>query len=96
VLQSIAGSSVGLSGRSIKKMPFLAHAMYLRKEIASAHDFLQAMRLAIARNKLDKKGIIDMPNPGKVNKKKKNKKKGNLENVVENNGGVLEGKQKIL
>lgn len=47
----------GLSGRTLRKLPFLAHALFLKKRKSTLREFLIAMRLAVdnqKRNKLNK------------------------------------------
>lgn len=53
-LKEICEMSVGLSGRTLRKIPFLAHALHLRKQTADLDEFLVAMRSAVAKYFLDK------------------------------------------
>lgn len=46
-LEEICEMSVGLSGRTLRKIPFLAHALHLNKETANLNEFLTAMKLAV-------------------------------------------------
>lgn len=52
-LLEISYQSLGLSGRSLRKIPFLAYALYLRKEKYTVSVFLDAMKIAIAKQKDD-------------------------------------------
>lgn len=48
-LLKICSRSVGLSGRSLRKMSFIAHALFLNKTEISLAEFLSAMEKAIER-----------------------------------------------
>lgn len=50
-LLEICRASVGLSGRALRKMPFLAHALYLTGDSISLSQFLRAMQLAVEKQK---------------------------------------------
>ncbi|KAF3430191.1 hypothetical protein E2986_02023 [Frieseomelitta varia] len=50
-LMELSQESMGLSGRVLRKMPFLAHAFYLRTKKCTLSRFLRAMHLAIEREK---------------------------------------------
>ncbi|CAH1154635.1 unnamed protein product [Phaedon cochleariae] len=41
--------SVGLSGRSLRKIPFLAHALFLKQSLVSLSEFLSAMEKAVEK-----------------------------------------------
>lgn len=49
----------GLSGRALRKMPFLAHAFFLQKPTISLEDFITALNLVIDR---EYKGRINLEN----------------------------------
>ncbi|XP_014467668.1 PREDICTED: pachytene checkpoint protein 2 homolog isoform X1 [Dinoponera quadriceps] len=50
-LLEICRASVGLTGRALRKMPFLAHALYLSGVSISLSQFLKAMQLVIEKRK---------------------------------------------
>ena len=50
-LKELSEESVGLSGRILRKIPFLAHAFYLRTKKCTLARFLRAMHLAVRREK---------------------------------------------
>ncbi|CAL7942530.1 unnamed protein product [Xylocopa violacea] len=50
-LMDLSQESVGLSGRTLRKMPFLAHAFFLRTKKCTLSRFLRAMHLAIRKEK---------------------------------------------
>jgi hypothetical protein len=50
-LASIAESCDGFSGRSLRKLAFLAHARFVQKEGCSMEQFLIALRLAVIHEK---------------------------------------------
>lgn len=50
-LLNICRASVGLTGRALRKMPFLAHALYLSGESISLSQFLTALQLAVDKRK---------------------------------------------
>ncbi|RXG61602.1 Pachytene checkpoint protein 2-like protein [Armadillidium vulgare] len=45
--------SVGLSGRSLRKIPFLAHALHAKRDRPSLTEFLQAMVAAVHKHQAD-------------------------------------------
>ncbi|XP_010882746.1 pachytene checkpoint protein 2 homolog [Esox lucius] len=47
VLRNIATKSKGLSGRALRKLPFLAHALFVKTPTVSLERFLEAMDLAV-------------------------------------------------
>lgn len=58
-LIAICEKSVGLSGRSLRKIPFLAHALYLKpKGGHSIDEFLDAMEKAVEHEKTERKHFI--------------------------------------
>uniref|UniRef100_A0A182MED4 AAA+ ATPase domain-containing protein n=1 Tax=Anopheles culicifacies TaxID=139723 RepID=A0A182MED4_9DIPT len=54
ILLQIVKLSAGQSGRTLRKIPFLAHALYVKKETDSMLNFLAAMRQAIRKVQNDK------------------------------------------
>ncbi|KAF9912331.1 Pachytene checkpoint protein 2 [Lobosporangium transversale] len=50
-LYEIASVGQGLSGRAIRKLPFLAHAGYIQSDTVSLETFLEALYLAIKDEK---------------------------------------------
>lgn len=65
VLLRICEQSLGLSGRSLRKVPFVAHALFLEKSLVSLMEFLDAMEKAIAKEKTDRnyfEGFKQEPN----------------------------------
>ncbi|XP_058453059.1 pachytene checkpoint protein 2 homolog [Malaya genurostris] len=53
-LKNLAQLSAGLSGRSLRKVPFLAHALFVKQEETTMLKFLGAMKSAIRRMHSDK------------------------------------------
>lgn len=52
-LLELSRESVGLSGRALRKIPFLAHSLFLRKKTSNLYHFLRAMHLAVTKQKED-------------------------------------------
>lgn len=50
-LKRISELTEGLSGRTIRKLPFLAHALFLNKPKTTLADFLKALEQAV-RNQI--------------------------------------------
>ncbi|XP_070575837.1 pachytene checkpoint protein 2 homolog [Ptychodera flava] len=48
-LRDIAIKSQGLSGRTLRKLPFLAHAMYIQNSTVTLEDFLSALTKVVER-----------------------------------------------
>ena len=46
-LYAIAGKAVGLSGRALRKLPFLAHALFVQVASTSVESYLVALDKAI-------------------------------------------------
>ncbi|GFR69859.1 pachytene checkpoint 2-like protein [Elysia marginata] len=46
-LYNVAGKSMGLSGRTLRKLPFLAHALYLQGSPVTLEAYLDALSLAV-------------------------------------------------
>uniref|UniRef100_A0A182QT70 AAA+ ATPase domain-containing protein n=1 Tax=Anopheles farauti TaxID=69004 RepID=A0A182QT70_9DIPT len=57
MLLQVVKLSEGLSGRTLRKIPFLAHALYVKKDSESMPNFLSAMRQAI-RKVLNDKALL--------------------------------------
>ncbi|CAO1343121.1 unnamed protein product [Diamesa serratosioi] len=52
LMHEVCNLAVGLSGRTLRKLPFLAHALYLKKETSTLNEFLHALRDAtVQQNK---------------------------------------------
>ncbi|GBP22614.1 Pachytene checkpoint protein 2 homolog [Eumeta japonica] len=56
-LLKLARLSVGLSGRALRKLPFLAHALFIDSKTSTFSRFLQALRQAILKHKEDNKQL---------------------------------------
>lgn len=56
-LLKIARDSVGLSGRSLRKMPFLAHAFFLHKDGITLDQYLNALSMAVSKHKQEKQQL---------------------------------------
>ncbi|XP_049815219.1 pachytene checkpoint protein 2 homolog [Schistocerca nitens] len=54
-LLNIARKSEGLSGRSLRKIPFLAHSYYIQKQTTSLEEFLEAMEKTVLKQLQDQK-----------------------------------------
>lgn len=59
-LTNLARISYGLSGRSVRKVPFLAHALSPQKENISVMEFLEIMRVAAEKQINEKKGLDNL------------------------------------
>lgn len=53
-LLEIAELSVGFSGRTIRKVPFIAHSLFVKKEQVPLREFLIGMKEAVLKLKADK------------------------------------------
>jgi pachytene checkpoint protein 2 len=53
-LTEISQSCVGFSGRVLRKLPFLAHALFLKKESSSLAEYLVALKKAVEYQKHSK------------------------------------------
>lgn len=58
-LRSIALNSRGLSGRALRKLPFLAHAMFVKTPTVSLERFLNAMDRAVDKQKEEKSNLVN-------------------------------------
>lgn len=54
ILGRICQQSVGLSGRALRKIPFIAHALFLNSSYIMLKDFLEAMEKAIEKEKTER------------------------------------------
>ncbi|XP_075442488.1 pachytene checkpoint protein 2 homolog isoform X2 [Ascaphus truei] len=59
LLNDIARKSEGLSGRVLRKLPFLAHALYIQSPTATIERFLQALSLAVDKQFEERKMISE-------------------------------------
>jgi hypothetical protein len=50
--------SEGLSGRTLRKIPFLAHAYYVQVPQVSLEDFLKAMHKAVIKQLAERKDFL--------------------------------------
>ena len=57
MLWEIAGQCQGMSGRSLRKLAFLAHASFLRRRRCALGEFLVAMKYAAAQQQLEKQAM---------------------------------------
>ncbi|KAJ8928793.1 hypothetical protein NQ314_018592 [Rhamnusium bicolor] len=51
----VCEKSLGLSGRSLRKIPFIAHALFLEKSLVSLSEFLLAMEKAVEKEHMERK-----------------------------------------
>lgn len=51
----ICENSINLSGRTLRKIPFLAHALFLTSQNVTLEMFLEAMDLAVDKEHKDRK-----------------------------------------
>ena len=51
MLFELSRESLGLSGRTLRKIPFLAHALHLQIKHCALTKFLRAMHLAVQRQR---------------------------------------------
>lgn len=56
-LVALSVKSVGLSGRTLRKLPFLAHALHLQNETASLPEYLEALQEALRKHERDEKKL---------------------------------------
>ncbi|CAG9807092.1 unnamed protein product [Chironomus riparius] len=54
IMCHVCKEASGISGRSLRKLPFLAHALFLKKSKATLREFLIAMRAAVDYTKRNK------------------------------------------
>lgn len=53
-LLKVCEQSLGLAGRSLRKIPFIAHSLYVTKNFPSLKEFLEAMEKALEREKIER------------------------------------------
>ncbi|XP_066179498.1 pachytene checkpoint protein 2 homolog [Sylvia atricapilla] len=59
VLKEISRKSEGLGGRVLRKLPFLAHALYIQSPSVTMTTFLQALSLAVDKQFEEKKNLAN-------------------------------------
>lgn len=59
VLKEISRRSEGLSGRVLRKLPFLAHALYIQSPSVTMTAFLQALSLVVDKQFEERKKLAD-------------------------------------
>lgn len=57
ILLQICKEAAGFSGRTLRKLPFLAHALYLKKNSITLREFLIALRSAVDYCKRSKQNV---------------------------------------
>lgn len=57
ILAQTCKEAIGSSGRSLRKLPFLAHALFLKKNQATLREFIFALRSAVDYQKKSKDSI---------------------------------------
>ncbi|XP_048009180.1 pachytene checkpoint protein 2 homolog [Megalobrama amblycephala] len=58
-LRNIAQRSVGLSGRALRKIPFLAHALYGKTSTMTVESFLKAMGHAVDKQRQEQASLVN-------------------------------------
>ncbi|KAM9309664.1 pachytene checkpoint protein 2 homolog [Pholidichthys leucotaenia] len=58
-LRNIALKSQGLSGRALRKLPFLAHALFVKTPTVTLELFLEAMSRAVDKQKEEKANMVN-------------------------------------
>nr|XP_046255663.1 pachytene checkpoint protein 2 homolog [Scatophagus argus] len=58
-LRDIAIKSKGLSGRALRKLPFLAHALFIKMPAVTLARFLEAMDRAVEKQKEEKTNLVN-------------------------------------
>ncbi|KAG8010110.1 Pachytene checkpoint protein 2-like protein [Nibea albiflora] len=58
-LRDIALKSKGLSGRALRKLPFLAHALFVKTPTVTIERFLEAMSRAVDKQKEEKANLVN-------------------------------------
>ncbi|XP_033096248.1 pachytene checkpoint protein 2 homolog [Anneissia japonica] len=56
-LKNLSDKSYGLSGRSLRKMPFLAHALFVQRASVSLEEFLDALSNTISKQLEDRENL---------------------------------------
>lgn len=57
IMAQVCKEAEGITGRGLRKLPFLAHALFLKKEKGTLREFLIAMRSAVDYTKRNKEKI---------------------------------------
>lgn len=57
IMSQVCKEAVGMTGRGLRKLPFLAHALFLKKNEVTLREFLIAMRSAVDYTKRNKQNI---------------------------------------
>lgn len=60
-LKMLANLSIGMSGRSLRKVPFLAHGLFVKEDQTTLLKFLSAMRSTVRKMKTDKTRLEKKP-----------------------------------
>ncbi|KAK5892447.1 hypothetical protein CesoFtcFv8_012825 [Champsocephalus esox] len=58
-LRSIAQKSKGLSGRALRKLPFLAHALFVKTPTATLESFMEAMHQTVEKQREEKAHLVN-------------------------------------
>ncbi|KPP74392.1 pachytene checkpoint protein 2-like [Scleropages formosus] len=59
ILRDIAAKSKGLSGRALRKLPFLAHALFVKTPTVTLERFLEAMDQAVNKQIEEKANLVN-------------------------------------
>lgn len=59
ILWNIALKSKGLSGRALRKLPFLAHALFVKTPTVTLGRFLEAMEQAVEKQREEKANLVN-------------------------------------
>jgi SpoVK/Ycf46/Vps4 family AAA+-type ATPase len=59
MLKNIAEKSQGLSGRALRKLPFLAHAMFVQKPVVTCEEFLHSLERAADRESTVRAQLVE-------------------------------------
>lgn len=68
ILSQICKEANGFSGRALRKLPFLAHALFLKKSSATLREFLIALRSSVDYQKKSKENMEQFNNKINVNR----------------------------
>ncbi|KAK5862390.1 hypothetical protein PBY51_017792 [Eleginops maclovinus] len=58
-LRSIAQKSKGLSGRALRKLPFLAHALFVKTPTVTLERFMEAMHQTVEKQREEKANLVN-------------------------------------
>lgn len=56
-LLRLAELSVGLSGRTLRKLPFLTHALHLQADVVTLYEYLVGLEKALAKHRVDEQEL---------------------------------------